>query len=292
MKRIVIFLLVALSLLPSCKKEDVFALWRDPSYLVIQSDATNFVTMMQYNIWGANSPWDSERFDRVAAVINSQKPDFVSLNEVDSLTTRNPWFMCRELATRTGMYYAFAKAREPYSLHWNQPGAYGDAILSRHPILEVKRFKLYPDPAQGETDKEDRSVCAIRVNVNGTSLWIATTHLDHRGVEMSRIYQARNLKPIVDQLAGSLILCGDLNAVPTSETMKIVFTYLTPQYPSYTSQYYTYPSIYNGQANPTSLIDYIMLKPDEQKLECVSYRVVNSPASDHCAVVATFKMKD
>lgn len=292
MKRIILSLLIVLMLLPSCKNENVFAMWRDPSYLVVPGDVTDFVTVMHYNIWGASSPWDAERFDRVAAVINGNKPDFVSLNEVDSLTTRNPYFMARELAVRTGMYYAFAKAREPYSLHWNQPGAYGDAILSKYPILEVKRFKLYPDPAQGEMEKEDRAVCAVRVNVNGMSLWIATTHLDHRAEEMSRIYQARNLKPVVDQLEGSLIMCGDLNAIPTSETMQIVCTYLTPQYPSYTSQYYTYPSNHKGQANPTRLIDYILIKPDEQNLECVSYRIVNSPASDHCAVVATFKLKN
>lgn len=286
----VLFLLVAMS--NSCKKQDPFALWRDPQYLVIKGDATKFFTMMQYNIWGANSPWSSDRFDRVAAVINSNKPDFVSLNEVDSMTTRNKYFMAKELAQRTGMYYAFAKAREPYSLHWNQPGAYGDAVLSKYPILEIRRFKLYPDPAQGETDKEDRDVCAIRVDIEGNALWIATTHLDHRAVEMSRIYQARNLRPIVESLEGSLVLCGDLNAVPTSETMSIVFEYMTPQYPSYSSEYYTYPSTYDGEPQPKNLIDYILLKKDERNLTCVSYRVVNNPVSDHCAVVATFKINE
>ena len=292
MKKIVFSFLLIFVGLSSCKKEDVFALWRDPSYLVIPSDATQFFTMMQYNIWGADSGWDSERFDRVAAVINAQKPDFVSLNEVDSMTWRNPYFMAKELADRTGMYYAFAKAREPYSLHWPEPGAFGDAVLSKHPILEVKRFKLYPDPEQGEVDKEDRDVCAIRVDFDGTPVWIATTHLDHRADERSRIYQANHLKPIVESLEGSLVLCGDLNADPESKTMQIIFDYMTPQYPSYSSEYYTYPSCYQGQAKPYALIDYVLMKKDERRLQCVSYRIVNSPASDHCAVVATFKINE
>ena len=74
--------------------------------------------------------------------------------------------------------------------------------------------------------------------------------------------------------------------------MKIIFTYMTPQYPSYSSEYYTYPSNHDGQENPTKLIDYILLRNNERVLERVSYRIVNAPASDHCGVVATFKMRD
>jgi len=66
---------------------------------------------------------------------------------------------------------------------------------------------------------------------------------------------------------------------------------LKPQYPSTSKEYYTFPSCYNGE-EPWKLIDYILLKKDETELDCVSYRIVNSPASDHCAVVASFRMRD
>ncbi|MBR1705738.1 MAG: endonuclease/exonuclease/phosphatase family protein [Bacteroidales bacterium] len=289
MKAALLTALAAFPLLYACQQEDVFATWRDPSKYVIQSEISSF-TVMQYNIWGADSPWDSGRFDAVAGVINSQHPDFVSLNEVDSLTTRNPWFMCRELAERTGMYYAYAVAIE--SDEWTRKGTYGDAILSRYPIEEVRRFKLYPDPAQGTVQKENRSVCAIRVDLSGKKVWIVTTHLDHRSNELSRISQAGQLRTVVESLDGSLVLCGDLNARPESRTMSIIFDYMEPQYPSPTSEYYTYPSKYNGQAQPSYMIDYILLKKGEPTLRCASYRVVNATASDHCAVVATFKINE
>lgn len=289
MKRIIIPVLLLLIGVSACKKEDVFALWRDQSKLVVHGESTTFFTMMHYNIWGAhhaNNYWNAKQFDRVAAVINSQKPDFCTLSEVDSVTNRNhKYFMAKELAERTGMYYAYAPAIKM------TPGSYGDAILSKYPILAVRRFKLYPDPAQGKAEAEDRAVCAIRVEVGGASVWIASAHLDHRENEMSRVKQAKDLKPIIQGLEGSLILGGDLNAKPNSETMRTIFEYMNPQYPSSTEEYYTWPSCYDGAEKPTKLIDYILMKKDENKLDCVSYRVVNEAASDHCAVVATFRVK-
>lgn len=291
MKKTIIFILTALVITSACHKEDVFALWRDKSKEIIKGDATTFITMMQYNIWGANSGWTVDRIDRVAAVINAQKPDFVVLNEVDSMTRRNPYHMAKELAERTGMTHAFGQARGPGADYKIGNGAYGEAVLSRYPILETRRFILKPDPNHKEDGKEDRAVCAIRVDVNGHRLWVAGTHLDHRNLELSRIYQAHNLKGIVEQLDGSLILAGDLNARPDTETMKIIFEYMTPTYPSTSKEYYTFPSCYNGE-EPWKLIDYILIRKDERELERVSFRVVNSPASDHCAIVASFRVKD
>jgi endonuclease/exonuclease/phosphatase family metal-dependent hydrolase len=294
MKKYLLVVFAVMAALTSCQKEDVFAPWRDPSKFVVFSDNSYF-TVMHYNIFGAQGGWTAARFDDVAAVIRSQKPDFVSLNEVDSMTTRNKYHMARELANRTGLTHYYAVAREPYSLHWNQPGAYGDAILSRYPVREVRKFKLYPDAAQGETDKEDRSVCAIKAVVGEQLVWIVTTHLDHRGNEMSRVKQAKDFQTIINQLDGNVIVCGDMNAQPTSNPMKIMYEYLTPCYSTLEPAPATYPSIMprpeTGQVvqTPTSCIDYIMMKNKNQGITCTSYRIVNSKASDHCAVVATFK---
>ena len=124
MKRIIIPALLLLVGISSCKKEDVFALWRDKSNLVIKGEATTIVTVMQYNIWGADKGWNAQRFDRVAAVINSQKPDFVTMNEVDSMTTRNKYFMAKELAERTGRPYCL---RRPGRSGWKGPLGGGNA---------------------------------------------------------------------------------------------------------------------------------------------------------------------
>ena len=303
MKKIIVVLGLALLLLPSCKKEDVFALWRDPSLLVREGESTTFFTMMHYNIWGANNWAKSEasgkwqdRADKLAAVINVQKADFCTLIEVDSMTTRNKFHMAKEIANRTGMYYAYAKAMNA------KGGWYGDAVLSKYPIKEIRRFHLKPDPAQGSTQAEDRAICAIRVEVNGTSLWVVSAHLDHRmadtgaDYELSRIKQAREMEGIVASLEGSVVLGGDLNARPTDETMNIIFGYMTPQYPSATKEYYTWPAEGIGYGStytePVKLVDYILLKNNERRLERVSFRVVNSAASDHCAIVATFKINE
>ena len=293
MKKYIVYILIAACAMTiSCKQEDVFATWRDPSKTIIKSDESYF-TMMQYNILGADEGWDSERFDRVSAVISSQKPDFVTLNEVDSMTTRNPVFMARELADRTGMNYAFTPAiREGDKSwgNWDGVGAFGDAVLSKHPILEVRRFHMMPDDAQGTNHKEMRSVCAIRVNLKGHDIWIASTHLDHRTEETSRIYQVRQLRDdVIPQLGSHLVLCGDLNANPDKQSMLDLQEFMVPQHPSFTQEYYTFPSKMLAPT-PDRLLDYVLLRKDETLLRKLSYRVVNSPASDHCAVVATFRI--
>ena len=113
-------------------------------------------------------------------------------------------------------------------------------------------------------------------------------------METSRIYQANQLLPILQSLEGTLLLCGDLNANPKSNTMAIIFQYLQALYPSNTPEFYTCPANYNGEHpdGPTTIIDYILMKRDEQRIECVSYRVDRTPASDHCAVIATFKYRE
>ena len=39
------------------------------------------------------------------------------------------------------------------------------------------------------------------------------------------------------------------------------------------------------------LIDYIMYRKPDKHIKCLSYEVINNNASDHCAVVAKFRVK-
>ena len=96
-------------------------------------------------------------------------------------------------------------------------GEYGDAVLSKYPILEKRSYRL---PCAAEQPGEDRSLCVIRVQIDGKDLYVASTHLDHLSGDASRLVQATEIRRIRDtELEGDLILCGDLNAIPSSNVI-------------------------------------------------------------------------
>jgi len=283
-----IFISAALFAAVTCGYNDPLADYTDPSKAVIPPDGTS-IKIMTYNIYGARGLYKDEEFGYLADVINAQNPDVVFLNEVDSATTRSRGTVhFEELARKTNMHGTYAVA------FYKNPGAYGDAILSKYPFLETRDFQMDPDPAQGTQDAEVRSVCAAKIEKNGTPIWLASTHLDHRSAELSRIYQANLLKEIVAGIDGHLFVGGDMNAKPTSMTMGIMFEYLQKCYLD--DSQLTFPSKYNGVENPHSMIDYITFRYPDPAIKCTGYTVIQTSAadiaSDHYPVVATFRIND
>ena len=242
--------------------------------------------VMTYNIYGARatSPANAADVDAIAEVIRRQNPDFVTLNEVDVFTNRTgkDVHQARDLAEKLGMEWHFSKAID------RDGGEYGDAVLSKYPILEKRSYRL---PCAAEQPGEDRSLCVIRVQIDGKDLYVASTHLDHLSGDASRLVQATEIRRIRDtELEGDLILCGDLNAIPSSNVIATMTSFLTNTGPI---DQYTFPS-----DDPSRKIDYIMYAPIEhfgvQNCQVVSrgdQQVGGVDASDHRPVIADIRFQ-
>ena len=242
--------------------------------------------VMTYNIYGARatSPANAADLDAIAEVIRRQNPDFVTLNEVDVFTDRTgkDVHQARDLAEKLGMEWHFSKAID------RDGGEYGDAVLSKYPILEKRSYRL---PCAAEQPGEDRSLCVIRVQIDGKDLYVASTHLDHLSGDASRLVQATEIRRIRDtELEGDLILCGDLNAIPSSNVIATMTSFLTNTGPI---DQYTFPS-----DDPSRKIDYIMYAPIEhfgvQNCQVVSrgdQQVGGVDASDHRPVIADIRFQ-
>ena len=232
--------------------------------------------VMTYNIYGARatSPANAADLDAIAEVIRRQNPDFVTLNEVDVFTNRTgkDVHQARDLAEKLD----------------RDGGEYGDAVLSKYPILEKRSYRL---PCAAEQPGEDRSLCVIRVQIDGKDLYVASTHLDHLSGDASRLVQATEIRRIRDtELEGDLILCGDLNAIPSSNVIATMTSFLTNTGPI---DQYTFPS-----DDPSRKIDYIMYAPIEhfgvQNCQVVSrgdQQVGGVDASDHRPVIADIRFQ-
>ena len=242
--------------------------------------------VMTYNIYGARatSPANAADLDAIAEVIRRQNPDFVTLNEVDVFTNRTgkDVHQARDLAEKLGMEWHFSKAID------RDGGEYGDAVLSKYPILEKRSYRL---PCAADQPGEDRSLCVIRVQIDGKDLYVASTHLDHLSGDASRLVQATEIRRIRDtELEGDLILCGDLNAIPSSNVIATMTSFLTNTGPI---DQYTFPS-----DDPSRKIDYIMYAPIEhfgvQNCQVVSrgdQQVGGVDASDHRPVIADIRFQ-
>jgi endonuclease/exonuclease/phosphatase family metal-dependent hydrolase len=241
------------------------------------------VKVMTYNIYGARASSGAPAdLSAIAKVINDEKPDLVALQEVDVFTRRTgvTVHQARELAALTGMEWFFAKAIDQTG------GEYGDAVLSRLPVKSSESFTL---PVTPQLSGEFRSVAMIKINKDGKDFYFASTHFDHLAQEDNRILQAQELKKIVAKLGLPLIIAGDLNARPESQTMTIMREYLNvgclQQCPM------TFPS-----DKPDRTIDYILSAPSG-KFTVSYYNALTgyvpenkTYASDHRPVVATIKL--
>lgn len=224
--------------------------------------------IMTYNIrHGApiHKANDDIQLKGIAEAINAQKPDLVALQEVDSMTERAPVDEAKELATLTGMYYFFSK-----TINF-QGGQYGDAILSRFPILSKKHVELPMPDASGEA----RALGVVTVEpFHGVKINFAVTHLDLK--KENRIAEINEIINISKQSEHPFILAGDFNATPPSEEIKLLGSGFT--FACSTNCPLTFPS-----DNPRFTIDYIVLNPDAVKIFMVAgYKSIeNIEASDH-----------
>ena len=239
------------------------------------------IKVMSYNIHRGNPPSQQANvidLQATADVIKAQRPDLVSLNEVDVHTKRSGIKLneAKELGRLTGMHAYFAKAMD------YDEGQYGDAVLSRYPIVDSMRYEL-PFAVAGS---EPRDIAMIKIEVKGEVLLFASTHLDHLASEENRILQANTIvNQILPRLKHPLIIGGDLNARPESETIRTMGKKLTMGCMGGGCPL-TFP-----YDKPDRSIDYIMVTPGE-KFEFKSYTAISGMlASDHLPLVAEIVVK-
>lgn len=244
-----------------------------------QEEQYTTVTVMTYNIWGARSGGIPD-LKPLAEVINRIKPDLVALQEVDKHTQRNAPHgdIAQKLGALTSMDYFFAKAIN------TSGGEYGEAVLSRLPVKEKKAYTLGVTPQLGG---ELRAVARILVEKDGVPFYFAGTHLDHLSNEANRLKQARELVDLLKTFSLPHIVGGDMNALPESETMKIMRQHLIPGCLNGNCNQLTFPA-----SKPDRTIDYILYAPvNDMSVQAYSVYTWANQESDHLPVVAVFRVK-
>jgi endonuclease/exonuclease/phosphatase family metal-dependent hydrolase len=250
--------------------------------MVINSiaNAQDTLRVMTYNIYHGEDPRQPGRsnLEEIATLIQKEKPDLVALQEVDSLTGRSaslsdgvPQNLIQELAEMTGMHCYFVKAID------FDGGGYGEGILSRTPV-NIQKFML-PIPKGGE--KRALLVAQTKVSKESTLLF-AGTHLCHQFAK-NRLAQVQKINEVLREAGQPIILAGDMNFVPGSESYRALQNYWTDLAKRSKSADPTY-----SYENPSRRIDYLFLsKGALGQVEVAEVRVPKVGYSDHMPLVAT-----
>ena len=239
-------------------------------------DDTGF-RVMTYNIRAGNDLQRSSNLERVGALIDSLRADFVLLQEVDRRTARSggvdqPAMLARE----TGMHVVFGSAME------YDGGEFGVAVLSRWPIIDSRVHPLDIAIPQelAERPYEPRTLVHITAQAPGGPVHVLTTHVDHNGDPVFRQLQLMQLLAYVATeipRGARVILGGDLNAQPAAAEIRALAIAFEDVWercgvgPGYTFR----------SDNPDRRIDYVLLAG----VRCTAARVLDSLLSDHRPLV-------
>ena len=246
------------------------------------STANETIRVLCYNIHygqGTDGTYDVER---LARVINDSRPDFVALQEVDVGVKRSGRVhQARRLAELTGMAVRFGPTQ-----HY-EGGLFGNAVLTRHTILDVLIQPLPYTESTPQRTTYPRGAIALTVRTaDNQSLRFISTHFQHN-VPEDRVAEAQTINRLFaeDDDTTPTILAGDMNAKPEAAPIQTLLS-------KWTCAIEDVPIATSPATDPKSRIDYIFYrKPDRFRL--LSTKVIKeSLASDHRPVFAELELLD
>lgn len=209
--------------------------------------------------------------ERVLAVLRELRPDVIGLQEVDSRSGR----------TGTDQFACFARvagmeAVEGPVVYDQGGGYYGNALLSRLPLVEARTIDL------SQPGREPRGAIVARLELGGgRRLRVVNTHLGLSAAERSR--QVARLLEVVDEAHadGPTVLLGDLNEwFPFSRRLRDIRRRFARS-PGLT----TFPSVL-----PVLALDRIWCSPDLTVARVAAHRSAPARrASDHLPIVADLR---
>ena len=227
------------------------------------------VRMMSYNIHNGVGMDKVRDYDRLAKVILQMHPNFVAIQELDSVTHRsNGDDVLGELAKRTKMRAFYAPAID------YDGGKYGIGVLAKKKPVAVYKHAL---PGK----EEQRALIVVEFK----KMVFCCTHLSL--TKEDRLASLKIIQDIASQYKGKkpVFVAGDFNDSPSSpllEAAKNGFQLLTdisqPTFPA--------PA-------PKETIDYIVAQKDASKMFLVKEAVVvDEPvASDHRPVFVKVRVR-
>ena len=177
--------------------------------------------IVTWNVWANSGPWE-QRFARIEQLLRGMDPDIIAMQEVWKADGQEP---LAEIANHLGLQYS------PCT-EWLEPAQLdsGTAVLSRWPVSETHHRRL-----QGFDGGDGGLVQFARVDGPRGQIEVFVVMLDWRP-DLSHVRQAqvRELAGYVadtSNAAHPVVLCGDFNAGPDSDEVRMLTGLAQPASP-------------------------------------------------------------
>jgi endonuclease/exonuclease/phosphatase family metal-dependent hydrolase len=171
-----------------------------------------------WNVWGRYGPWE-ERQPIIEANLRAIDADIICLQEAWEDDTRS---QPAALAAALGMSFVYERA------FMMNGGWSGNAVLSRWPILrhEVDELPMEGGGAVDTDEGERRLIVFTEIDGPRGPLQVFCTHLSWRadwsGVRQAQVRRVCEVVRAHTPRAFPAILCGDLNAEPMSDEIRML----------------------------------------------------------------------
>lgn len=188
-----------------------------------------------YNIHGWKTADGAPNVDGVAAVLAAIDADIVGLNEVfhPHVAVGETVPALERLADTLGMHHLFGPCLRWPAQDDMPANAYGNALLSRYPIIAGAAHHLTPKETHLQAaveGKEQRGLLEARLLLpDNQTFTVYVTHLDHTS-EQARLAQLRTLRTWTGRDRNRPhVVIGDFNAVSTWDWDEEGLAYLSAQ---------------------------------------------------------------
>jgi endonuclease/exonuclease/phosphatase family metal-dependent hydrolase len=252
---------VALLLVPLV----VLQIWDTPEAVTPPAD-NRTVRVMDYNLHNGFNTDGQLNMEELAQVIEAADADVIALQEVSRGWLLNGSVdMLQWLSQRLDLPYVYGPTE---GLLW------GNAILSRYPVVSEASYPLPPDSL-----RLHRGYLVAEIDIGQERIQIMDTHL-HNPDDGSDIRQEQ-VPVLIEGWDGAprSILMGDMNANPDSPEMMLL---AESGLMDVTAEIGPSPGFTSNAAEPDRQIDYIWISPDLIPLES---RIPQSTASDHLPII-------
>lgn len=229
------------------------------------------VKVMTYNIRHGVGMDQALDLKRISEVIQTAGAEVIGLQEVDQHFDSRSDFkdQAKELAKLLGYHYCFGGNLII------EDGKYGNAILSKYPIMRHKNTLLY---SGGE---ERRGLLQATLDIRGEEVHLFNTHLALR-LDI-RLKEVEEIIEVMEDFSTPKILMGDFNTTPDQED----YQYLLKNgklKDVLDIRENTFPS-----TEPKRRIDYILVSQD---ISSENAQVTSSLASDHLPISVDLSFKN
>jgi endonuclease/exonuclease/phosphatase family metal-dependent hydrolase len=238
--------------------------------------------ILQWNVWY------QERAANVLKLLEEVQADIVCLQEC---TINNPTYNVNIdvpglLAEKLGYYKYFVPVYPDTG-----DGLYGNAILSRYPILSSRNvFTQIGKSNTTDYSQESRVYIELVLDTPTGPLTVGTTHMSYVHKFAVTDAKKRETDMLVHELSKNkerFYFSGDLNALPESYVLQEVSKVLTHVGPdvvqnTWDTKNFNYEGFVGGALHWR--LDYCFATPD---IAVVSSKIIPTEYSDHLPIVVT-----